>query len=213
VAEAIRLGNRAESGQPGSPLPSLPTSRKKLLRQSPQRRPTVLEREANIIADLPRIYGKPEEYRSYQSDPNNDIQPVSKISINLGRPGPGEPFRVLVAGAAPISHALAAQKGDIPLHTARHRAPGELAIRLAVALAVQDVRAQRGGIELRGDGRQALIIDGRGHHLALRAVKPLAQPDVIHVIIFHARREQLADDLGERQRAVQRPARRFENQF
>ena len=28
------------------------------------------------------------------------------------------------------------------------------AIRLTVALAVQDVRAQRGGIELRGDGRQ-----------------------------------------------------------
>jgi len=44
------------------------------------------------------------------------------------------------------------------------------------------------GIELRGDGRQALIIDGRGHHLALRAVKPFAQPHVIHVIIFHARR-------------------------
>ena len=129
------------------------------------------------------------------------------------RHGPGEPFRVLVAGAAPVGDPFPAQKGDIPLHTRRHRAPGELAIRLAVALAVQDVRAQRGGIELRGDGRQALIIDGRGHHLALRAVKPFAQPDVIHVIIFHARREQFADDLGERQRAVQRPARRFENQF
>ena len=73
--------------------------------------------------------------------------------------------------------------------------------------------AQRGGIELRGDGRQAFIIDGRGHHLAVRAVKPFAQPDVIHVIIFHARREQFADNLGERQRAVQRPARRCENQF
>ena len=92
-------------------------------------------------------------------------------------------------------------------------APSELAIRLAVALAVQDVRAQRGGIELRGDGRQALIIDGRGHHLALRAVKPFAQPDVIHVIIFHTRRDQFANDVGERQRAVQRPARRFENLF
>ena len=43
------------------------------------------------------------------------------------------------------------------------------------------VRAQRGGIELRGDGRPALIIDGRGHHLAHRTVKPFAQPDVIHV--------------------------------
>jgi hypothetical protein len=31
--------------------------------------------------------------------------------------------------------------------------------------------------------------------------------------MFHGRREPFADDLGERQRAVQRPARRCENQF
>jgi type I restriction enzyme M protein len=65
-----------------------------------------LEREANIIADLPRIYGqrnfslsastgeragvrcrspqfpKPEEYRFYKGDPNNEIQPVSKQALN-----------------------------------------------------------------------------------------------------------------------------------
>jgi len=41
----------------------------------------VLEREANIIADLPRQYGKPEEYRFYKGDPNNDIQPVSKEGL------------------------------------------------------------------------------------------------------------------------------------
>jgi len=112
---------------------------------------------------------------------------------------------VLVAGAAPIGDAQAAQKGDVALHPARHRAPGELAIRLAVALAVQDVRAQRGGIELRGDGRQALIIDGRGQHPARRAVKPFAQPDVIHVIIFHARRSlQTATDADD---PVASPAR------
>ncbi len=40
-----------------------------------------LEREANIIADLPRQYGKPEEYRFYKGDPNNDIQPVSKEAL------------------------------------------------------------------------------------------------------------------------------------
>ena len=81
----------------------------------------------------------------------------------------------------------AAQKGDIPLHTARHRTPGELAIWLAVALAVQDVRAQRGGIELRGDGRQALIIDGRGHHLAKvgRAVPCPPPPANERVLIHH----------------------------
>ena len=120
---------------------------------------------------------------------------------------------MLVAGATPVGDAFAAQKGDVALHPARHRPMRELAILLAVALTVQDVRAQRGGIELRGDRRQALIIDGRGHHLTLRAVKPFAQPDVIHMIILHARREQFADDLGERQRAVQRPARGEENQF
>jgi len=67
------------------------------------------------------------------------------------RHGPGEPFRVLVAGAAPVGDALAAQKGDVALHPARHRAPGELAILLTVALAVPDVRAQRGSIERADD--------------------------------------------------------------
>lgn len=41
----------------------------------------VLEREANIIADLPRRYGEPEEYRFRKGDPNNDIQPVSKETL------------------------------------------------------------------------------------------------------------------------------------
>ena len=41
----------------------------------------VLEREANIIADLPRQYGKPEEYRFYKGDANNDIAPVSKETL------------------------------------------------------------------------------------------------------------------------------------
>jgi len=66
-------------------------------------------------------------------------------------------------------------------------APGELAIRLAVTLAVQDIRAQRGGIELRGDGRQALIIDGRGHHLAKvgRAVPCTPPPANERVLVHH----------------------------
>jgi type I restriction enzyme M protein len=41
----------------------------------------VLEREANIVADLPRQYGRPEEYRFHKGDPNNDIQPVSKEAL------------------------------------------------------------------------------------------------------------------------------------
>ena len=41
----------------------------------------VLEREANIIADLPRQYGKPGENRFYKGDPSNDNQPVSKEAL------------------------------------------------------------------------------------------------------------------------------------
>jgi type I restriction enzyme M protein len=40
----------------------------------------VLEREANIIADLPRQYGKPEEWRFFKGT-KEDIQPVSKETL------------------------------------------------------------------------------------------------------------------------------------
>jgi len=40
----------------------------------------VLEREANIIADLPKQYGKPEEYR-FRKNTKDDILPVSKESL------------------------------------------------------------------------------------------------------------------------------------
>ncbi|MHB1155929.1 MAG: N-6 DNA methylase [Phycisphaerales bacterium] len=40
----------------------------------------VLEREANIIADLPKQYGKPEEWR-YRKGTQDDIQPVSKETL------------------------------------------------------------------------------------------------------------------------------------
>ncbi|MCX6344776.1 MAG: restriction endonuclease subunit M [Armatimonadetes bacterium] len=40
----------------------------------------VLEREANIIADMPRQYGKPEEWR-FRKGTSEDIQPVSKESL------------------------------------------------------------------------------------------------------------------------------------
>jgi len=41
----------------------------------------VLEREANIIADLPRSYGKPQEYRFYKGDSANDIREVKKDEL------------------------------------------------------------------------------------------------------------------------------------
>lgn len=40
----------------------------------------VLEREANIIADLPRQYGRPEEWR-FRKGTKDDIQPVSKETL------------------------------------------------------------------------------------------------------------------------------------
>lgn len=40
----------------------------------------VLEREANIVADLPRQYGKPEEWRFFKGT-KDDIQPVSKETL------------------------------------------------------------------------------------------------------------------------------------
>lgn len=40
----------------------------------------VLEREANIVADLPKQYGKPEEFRFYKGT-KDDIQPVSKETL------------------------------------------------------------------------------------------------------------------------------------
>ncbi len=40
----------------------------------------VLEREANIIADLPKQYGKPEAWR-FRKNTKDDIQPVSKESL------------------------------------------------------------------------------------------------------------------------------------
>lgn len=40
----------------------------------------VLEREANVIADLPKKYGRPEQWR-FRKNTSDDIQPVSKESL------------------------------------------------------------------------------------------------------------------------------------
>lgn len=40
-----------------------------------------LEREVNILADLPKAYGKPQEYRFYKGDKDNDIHPVSREEL------------------------------------------------------------------------------------------------------------------------------------
>ena len=47
---------------------------------SPRRYRASIEREANIIADLPRQYGKPEEWR-FRKGTKDDILPVSKETL------------------------------------------------------------------------------------------------------------------------------------
>ena len=61
------------------------------------------EREQNILADLPRAYGKPQEFRFYKGT-DNDIKPVSREDLIAaikkchqtlwggGRPSPPPPF-------------------------------------------------------------------------------------------------------------------------
>lgn len=41
----------------------------------------VFERETNIVADLPRAYGKPQEYRFYKGDADNDIKIISRDDL------------------------------------------------------------------------------------------------------------------------------------
>ncbi|MCL2638398.1 MAG: N-6 DNA methylase [Oscillospiraceae bacterium] len=40
-----------------------------------------MERDINILADLPKAYGKPQEFRFYKGDKHNDIQPVSREDL------------------------------------------------------------------------------------------------------------------------------------
>jgi type I restriction enzyme M protein len=40
-----------------------------------------LERENNILADRPKAYGKPQEFRFHKGDKDNDIQPVSRGTL------------------------------------------------------------------------------------------------------------------------------------
>jgi type I restriction enzyme M protein len=40
-----------------------------------------MERENNILADLPKVYGKPQEFRFHKGDKDNDIMPVSRETL------------------------------------------------------------------------------------------------------------------------------------
>ena len=41
----------------------------------------VMERDLNILADLPKAYGKPQEYRFYKGSKDNDIQTISREGL------------------------------------------------------------------------------------------------------------------------------------
>jgi len=53
----------------------------------------------------------------------------------------GKLLGMLVATAAPVGNALSLQDGDVALDTSLHRTPGEIAVMLAVTLAVENRRA------------------------------------------------------------------------
>ena len=104
---------------------------------------------------------------------------------------------MLITLTAKVSDTFPAQEREVTLRAGFHRPPREVAIRLVVALAVQNVRAQRRRIEIGGDWRQTFVIDWRYDRMAVRAVEGLALPDIIHLVILHSGSEQLADDFGK----------------
>ena len=72
AAEATRLKLKAES------------ENRKSVRASSRRLPRWVAQSSRlrvVAASRRQHYGKPEEYRFYKGDPNNDIQPVSKEAL------------------------------------------------------------------------------------------------------------------------------------
>jgi len=118
-------------------------------------------------------------------------------ALTLSRLRSRKPFRVLVALAAEVGDALAAQKGEVALHAAVHRADSEISPSLTILLAVEDVGAQDGGIKFGGDGWQIFERDRCAHDSTFAAVKGLSQGEVIDVIKLHACLDEHPDDLRE----------------
>ena len=81
-----------------------------------------------------------------------------------------KPLCMLIAAATPVGNALSAQERDVALHASLHRTPGEIAVVLAVALAVENCRPQPGGIEVGGYAEASLRREwasSRHHPIAL----------------------------------------------
>src|SRR5262245_65358833 len=120
---------------------------------------------------------------------------------------------MLVAAAPPIHNALTAEESDIALHASSHRPPREIAVRQTLSLTIEYGGSQTFAVKVRSDRWQSFVIDRCHDPMSFRTVIALLQADVINVIIFHASSEQLADGVGERDRARESSARHFDNRF
>lgn len=66
-----------------------------------------------------------------------------------------------------------------------------------MALTIQNIGADCCGVEILRHRRQPFIMDRRYHRIARGAIKSFSHGDIIHVIIFDSRRQQLTDNLRE----------------
>lgn len=120
---------------------------------------------------------------------------------------------MLIALAAPVGDALAAEEGDVTLDAGGHDALGKLAIFLVVALAVENGGLQAFQRKIRSYGRQAFIGDGCDDHVASGTVKGLSQADIVDMIVFHSSGEEFRHDFREGDRACQSCTCHFGNNF
>ena len=104
---------------------------------------------------------------------------------------------MLIALAAEVGDPLAAEEGEVAMHTAAHRTVGEVPPGLVVLLAIEDVVAQGGDIEIHRNGRKALQRDRRSHAGSVATVEGLSQHEIVHVVELHACFDEHPDDLRE----------------
>lgn len=83
------------------------------------------------------------------------------------------------------------------MHAAIHRAEGEVAPSLIVLLAVEDVGAERGGIEVGGDLGKSFDGNRQAHDGTFTTIEGLSQSEVIDVIKLDTCLDEHPDDLRE----------------
>ena len=104
---------------------------------------------------------------------------------------------MLVALAAEVGDALAAQEGEVTLYSGLHGANAEITVVLVVLLTVEDDGAKRLYIEISGDSRQIFIRNGGCDGGPAAIVEGLPQGEIIHMVELDTSFDELGDDLGE----------------